>query len=275
MLIVDSHVHIWATGQPSPAHWQRATLSAEDLMREMDAAGVHAAVIQPPAWDPTSNEVGTEAAQRYPDRYSVMGWFELDKPESRTLVNTWKQRPGMLGLRFTFVKPHQLSWPIDGSLEWLWAAAEREGVPIALMAGTFLPAVGEIAERYPGLRLLIDHLGMRLRGVDDEAFENMPALLALARHPNIAIKASAAPGYSSEAYPFRNIHAHLHAIYDAFGPHRMFWGTDITRMPCSWRQCVTLFTEELPWLSGHDKELVMGQALCKWIGWKLAGPHHS
>jgi predicted TIM-barrel fold metal-dependent hydrolase len=275
MLIVDSHVHIWATGQPSPAHWQRATLSAEDLMREMDAAGVHAAVIQPPAWDPTSNEVGTEAAQRYPDRYSVMGWFELDKPESRTLVNTWKQRPGMLGLRFTFVKPHQLNWPIDGSLEWLWAAAEREGVPIALMAGTFLPAVGEIAERYPGLRLLIDHLGMRLRGVDDEAFENMPALLALARHPNIAIKASAAPGYSSEAYPFRNIHAHLHAIYDAFGPHRMFWGTDITRMPCSWRQCVTLFTEELPWLSGHDKELVMGQALCKWIGWKLAGPHHS
>jgi hypothetical protein len=31
----------------------------------------------------------------------------------------------------------------------------------------------------------------------------------------------------------------------------MFWGTDITRMPCSWRQCVTLFTEELPWLKGR------------------------
>ena len=24
--------------------------------------------------------------------------------------------------------------------------------------------------------------------------------------------------------------------YDAFGPQRMFWGTDITKMPCSWRQ---------------------------------------
>ena len=38
-------------------------------------------------------------------------------------------------------------------------------------------------------------------------------------------------------------------MYDAFGPDRMFWGTDITRRPCSWRQCVTLFIEELHWLS--------------------------
>lgn len=51
----------------------------------------------------------------------------------------------------------------------------------------------------------------------------------------------------------------------------MFWGTDITRMPCSWRQCVTLFTEELPWLSEDDKELIMGRALCQWLDWALPG----
>jgi len=47
----------------------------------------------------------------------------------------------------------------------------------------------------------------------------------------------------------------------------MFWGTDITKMPCSWRQCVTMFTEELPWLPERDKHLVMGQAVCAWWGW--------
>jgi hypothetical protein len=57
-------------------------------------------------------------------------------------------------------------------------------------------------------------------------------------------------------------------LYDAFGPARWFWGTDITRMPCSWRQCVTLFTEELSWLKGRDLELVMGRAVCDWLGWK-------
>jgi hypothetical protein len=56
-------------------------------------------------------------------------------------------------------------------------------------------------------------------------------------------------------------------IYDAFGPQRMFWGPDITKMPCSWRQCVTMFTEELPWLSEPDKALIMGQAVCAWWGW--------
>jgi len=46
----------------------------------------------------------------------------------------------------------------------------------------------------------------------------------------------------------------------------MFWGTDIPRMPCSWRQCVTLFTDELPWLKGRDIELVTGEAVCIWVG---------
>ena len=85
---------------------------------------------------------------------------------------------------------------------------------------------------------------------------------------NVAIKATGAPSYSSQPYPYRNIHDHLKKIYDAFGPARMFWGTDITRMPCSWKQCVTMFTEELPWLKGRDLDLVMGQAVCDWIGWK-------
>jgi predicted TIM-barrel fold metal-dependent hydrolase len=155
-------------------------------------------------------------------------------------------------------------------MDWLWPAAERAGIPIALMAANFLPKVADIAERHPGLRLLIDHFG-RVRGAkDDAAFANQDAVLALARFPNVAIKATGAPGESSEPYPYRNIHPYIRRVFDAFGPQRMFWGTDITRMPCSWRQCVTLFTEELAWLQGSDRELVMGRALCDWIGWKLA-----
>ena len=106
---------------------------------------------------------------------------------------------------------------------------------------------------------------------DDAAWANLPEMLALAKFPNVAIKATGAPSYSSEAYPYRNIHGHLKRIYDAFGPERMFWGTDITRMPCSWRQCVAMFTEELPWLSDKDRELIMGRAVCTWLGWKLPG----
>jgi hypothetical protein len=74
--------------------------------------------------------------------------------------------------------------------------------------------------------------------------------------------------YSKEAYPFRDIHDGLHRIFDAYGPDRVFWRTEITRMPCSYRQCVTLFTEELPWLGSKDLEKAMGQGVVDWLEWK-------
>ena len=272
MLIVDAQVHIWGRGLPTnPSHRQISSFSKDDLLKEMDEAGVDAAVIHPPGWDPNSNELAVEAAHQHPNRLAILGNFPLDRPENHALVDSWKQRPGMLGFRFTFNQPHQRTWMTDGTLDWLWPAAERAGLPVALAAANFLPAVGQVAARHPGLRLIIDHLG-RTGGTKDAAsFANLSELLALAKYPNVAIKATGAPSYSSDAYPYRNIHPYLRQIYDAFGPERMFWGTDITRMPCTWQQCVTMFTEELAWLSEHDKELIMGRALCTWLNWQLPG----
>ncbi|OLB49668.1 MAG: hypothetical protein AUH99_11320 [Candidatus Rokubacteria bacterium 13_2_20CM_2_70_11] len=269
MLIVDAQVHIWRNNKPTnPAHRQVSDFSQHDLLKEMDDAGVDAAVIHPPGWDPNSNELAVEAAREFPDRLAILGNFPLDRPESRALIDGWTRRPGMLGLRFTFLQPHQRTWPADGTMDWLWPAAERAGLPVALLAANFLPLVGQVAERHRGLPLIVDHLGRPSGTKDEAAWANLRELLALAKHPNVAVKATGAPSYSSEPYPYRNIHGYLRQIYDAFGPERMFWGTDITRMPCAWRQCVTLFTEELPWLSARDKELIMGRALCTWLGWK-------
>ena len=270
MLIVDAQVHIWSSGKPTnPNHRQVPVYSKDDVLKEMAEAGVDAAIIHPPAsWDPHANELAVEAARQHPDHFAILGNFPVERPESRALVEGWKQRPGMLGLRFVFLQPHQRSWPTDGTLDWLWPAAERAGLPVALHAHAFMPTVGQVAERYPRLKLIVDHLGRASGTKDDAAWASLPEMLALAKHPNVAIKATGAPSYSSQAYPFRNIHDQLRKIYDAFGPSRMFWGTDITRMPCSWRQCVTLFTEELPWLRGRDQELVMGRAVCEWLEWK-------
>lgn len=53
MLIVDSQIHIWGANLPAnPAHRQITSYTAEDVLREMDEAGVDAAVIHPPGWDP-------------------------------------------------------------------------------------------------------------------------------------------------------------------------------------------------------------------------------
>jgi predicted TIM-barrel fold metal-dependent hydrolase len=272
MKIVDAQIHLWSQNLPTNAmHRQIQSYSAEDCLKEMDAAGVDAALIHPPGWDPNSGAVAEAACAKYPNRFAILGQFPLDKPESRELIAGWKSRPGMLGLRYAFTQPHQASWMTDGTMDWLWPAAEKAGIPIALMASNFLPTVAKVAEQHPGLKLIIDHFGRQRGGKDDEAFGNVGQVAALAKFPNVALKATGAAGESSQPYPYRNIHKYIRQLYDAFGPRRFFWGTDITRMPCSWRQCVTMFTEELPWLKGEDLELVMGRALCDWLGWKLPG----
>jgi predicted TIM-barrel fold metal-dependent hydrolase len=265
-LIVDAQIHIWKNHKPTnPNHRQVSDFTADDVLKEMDEAGVNAAVIHPPGWDPDSNALAVEAARQHPERFGIFGNFPLDRPDSRTGIDRLKGRPGMLGLRFALLQPHQQTWLTDGTLDWLWPMAERAGMPVALIGGNLLPGVTQIAPRHPGLKLIVDHFGR-----PDKAWSNLPELLATAKFPNVALKATGAPSYSSEAYPYRDIHGHIRRLYDAFGPERMFWGTDITRMPCPWKQCVTMFTEELPWLSARDKELIMGRALCAWLGWKLA-----
>jgi len=271
MQIVDAQIHIWGSGLPSNlAHRQVTAFTTEEAVGLMDEGGVDAAVIHPPGWDPGSTEMAIAAVRHYPGRFAIMGAFPLDQPEHRSRVASWKSQPGMLGLRYGFLQEPMRGWLQDGTLEWLWDAAERADVPIAMLATDSLSAIGRIAERHPGLRLTIDHLGGRGGTTtlkDAAAMTHMPELLALAKYPNVAVKATGAPGYSSEAYPFPTMQTFVRQIYDAFGSQRMFWGTDITKMPCSWRQCVTMFTEELPWLSESDKTLIMGQAVCAWWGW--------
>ena len=83
MLIVDAQVHIWSSGKPTNAnHRQVAAFTKDDLLKEMDEAGVDAAVIHPPAsWDPNSNELAVEAARQHPNRLAILGNFPLDKPD--------------------------------------------------------------------------------------------------------------------------------------------------------------------------------------------------
>jgi predicted TIM-barrel fold metal-dependent hydrolase len=83
------------------------------------------------------------------------------------------------------------------------------------------------------------------------------------------VKVSAAPCYSTQAYPFRNLHKPLQRIINGFGVRRSFWGSDFSRLPqhCSYRQAVTMFTEELDFLSPSDLEWVMGRGVLECLGW--------
>src|SRR5947199_2135252 len=227
MLVVDAQIHIWTGNKPTNANHRQVTdFTASDVLKEMDAGGVNAAVIHPPGWDPSSNALAVEAARQHPNRLAILANFPLDRPESRSAIDGLKGKPGMLGLRFALLQPHQQTWLTDGSLDWLWAAAERAGMPIALLGPGLLQVVGKIAERHPGLKLIIDHFGR-----PDAAWSNLPDLVAAAKHRNVALKATGAPSYSSGPCPHRDMPGHLRKLYHRSGPERSESRSQPTRTP--------------------------------------------
>jgi predicted TIM-barrel fold metal-dependent hydrolase len=174
----------------------------------------------------------------------------------------------MLGMRFTFHNVHYRHLLTDGSADWLWPAAERHGIPLMVLVPGALDVLDRVASQHPGLKLVIDHAGISLSEKAPKVFDALPQVCALAKHPNVAVKASGMPSWSTQSYPFRDVHGAIRTLFDAFGPRRTFWGTDLTRMPCTYRECIDLFTRELPWLKGDDLEWVMGRGVCEFLGWR-------
>ena len=276
MIIVDGQAHLWKANSPErpwsacfvPAH-RRESMPKETLLAEMDQAGVTRALLIIPPWEGYTHDLPLEAARTHPDRFAMMGRLAVECADSKALIARWKDCRGMFGIRLTFHTPALRAWLTDGTADWLWPAAERAGIPLSVLTPGALAAVATIAERHPGLKLCVDHLALPAGVKDDAAFADLPSLLALAKYPNVSVKAGALPCYSSEPYPYPRLHKYLQQVFDAFGPERIFWASDVTRLTSSYRQCVTLFTEALAFLGARDKELIMGEALCKWLGWPL------
>ena len=277
MTIIDSQVHIWAPETPDKP-WDRVDaakphrpepLGHEELLREMDAAGVDRAVLVPPTWEADRNDTSMEAARLHPDRFAVMGRLTLDAPESHERMATWTDQPGMLGIRLTFHRGRYRTWLDEGTIDWFWEAAERYDVPVMALAPHALPQLAEIAARHPGLRLCIDHMGLNSSLIGKPLSPIVDGLIKLAALPNVAVKASALPCYSTESYPYPSLHPQIRRVVDAFGPQRVFWGTDLSHLPCPYGQALTLFTEELQNLTADEKEWILGRALAEWLDWPL------
>jgi predicted TIM-barrel fold metal-dependent hydrolase len=274
--IVDSQVHIWGANTPErpwPAGRHQAQrdvpLGAAELLREMDTAGVDRVVLVPPSWEGERNDLALAAAHAHPDRFAVMGRLDPDAPDARERIAHSLEPRGMLGLRFVFHRSPFREQLASGRMDWLWAEAEKHRVPIMILVSPpLVPVIDRIAERHPELKLVMDHCAL-VEGKDADAFRDFDQLLAIARRPNVAAKASCFPLFTADRYPYRALHPYLHKVYDAFGPQRMFWGTDLSRLPCTYREGVTLFTEELPWLSAQDLEWIMGRGICEWLGWQM------
>src|SRR5712692_6316412 len=163
--LVDAQVHLWKAESadwpwvPGMKPQMPEPFTIEKLVPLMDEAGVDRAVIVPPSWPGDRNDYGLEAAKRYPNRFAVMGRIPLKNPQSAELLPKWKEQPGMLGVRVTFLGP-AAAWLTDGTADWFWPAAEKAGLPVMFLTRGRTGEFASIAERHPQLTLIVDHMGV-------------------------------------------------------------------------------------------------------------------
>lgn len=275
MLVTDAQIHLWDVDRPdrpwpSPYRTQPQGddgFGADEALAAMDAAGVDRAVVVPPSWVGENNATALEAAAAHPARFAVMGRFDFGAPDAEQQLATWLDQPSMLGIRMTFSQTPTRANIADGSLEWFWSSCERNEIPLMMFLGGTPGEAAVIAERHPDLTIILDHMALDIRADLNAVWNNMETLVGLARFPRVFVKVSSVPNFSAEDYPYRDVHSHMRRLYDTYGPERLFWGTDITRLRGSYKDCKRLFSEALDFLSDRDRELILGEAISTCLRW--------
>lgn len=276
MKMIDAQIHVWLPNTPDRP-WPPGARSlhgdpftAEDALAALDAAGVTGAVLNPPSWTGSNNSYALEAAAKHPDRFAVVGRYDHEAPDAREQLEGWRDTPGMVGIRVTLHVPAMRPLFIDPAFHWFWAGVEAADLPVWVYTPANLHVLAPIAERHPRLRLIVDHAGRNARGPKDAAaWEDLPALLELARFPRLAVKVSSLPAFSTAPYPFPVLHTPIRAIRDAFGADRLMWGSDLTRLGWPYGDNVRLFAEGLDFLSDTEREWIFGRSIEKWCDVRL------
>jgi predicted TIM-barrel fold metal-dependent hydrolase len=109
-----------------------------------------------------------------------------------------------------------------------------------------------MAERFPGVKVVIDHIAMTdIAAPDSDGFG---PLVEMARLPNVYIRTSLHNPSKTKQIPYRDVWPFLRRLYDRYGAQRMLWGNFFE---------YTIMKEVIPFFTAEDKEWILGKTAMK------------
>jgi L-fuconolactonase len=280
MLTIDSQVHAYERDHPGRP-WAGVLrgppeVTGDDMVATMDAVGVDGALLVSPfSMYRYDASYALEVHAAHPGRFGLIKPVDPTDPEVADTIADWAAINGTVGIRI-MMREGVSTDAADPGLNRVLAAAARHSLAVNLMCTGRLEQAGLLAARNPDTRLVIDHLGLQQPQVPPapaEPFADLPKLLALAAHGNIAVKISGACTLSHQPFPYKDLWDPLGRIFDAFGFDRCMWGTDWTRAIAllTYQQGVEAFrvTDRL---SDSDRAALMGETLRRIYNWSPSKP---
>ena len=270
-MIVDTHVHVWEIDPPkypigpTSPNWNSypdEPGTADELLAEMDAHRVDWTVLVQTSWSTWDNGYIADSVEHFPNRFVGHGLIDPQNPNNAEQVRYWIKERSLAGFRF-----HPMYYPGEKILltrqnEPMWEEiASLDAVIQFHLRAEFADQVAVIADRYPSLKLILDHMGYPQVNTDEGGFQ---PIVELARYDNLYLKLSDVAGRSSEDFPYTDVHPFIEKLLGAFGAGRMVWGTGYPghhRLKHNWPtldQELCLIREGLPFLTDAQREHILG-----------------
>jgi predicted TIM-barrel fold metal-dependent hydrolase len=261
--MIDSHVHVWVHDPEYPWSVNETDIpsynaSPKDLLRQMQGSGVRQAVLVQfikYRWD---NLYAAHVMKTAPRRFQGVCRVNPESPDSPDRLSYWTVSHGFRGVRLSPETDARGDWFCGRLMPPLFQRAAALRVPVIILTKPpRLPDLAAILEKVPEVDVIIDHLGDCLNAGSSD----LETLLGLAKYPRLFLKIGHIPQSSAEAFPWRDTHASMQRIFQAYGAHRLMWGSDwpfcLSRM--TYAQSIAFLQQELKFLTADDREWVLGK----------------
>lgn len=223
------------------------------------------------------------AVAQHPDRFATVQRLDVADPGNRAIVDLLHDSPGVRGIRVT---PGLTEAEVAAFAQGLYAdlfrwAVEAELAVVVMIQGRVDLLVPHLRE-LPRGRFVIDHCGMPLEASlrrpgssiqaapeTDSGHRYFDEVLALAEHPNVALKWAHAQGIFEETeFPFDGLTRYLRRAVDAFGADRVFWASDGTVLRDTTWADTLYFIKGNPAFTAEEKRALLGGTAARWLDWK-------
>ncbi len=264
--IIEPHVHVWSLDTerypwaPETTHPPRESATAEELLQVLDTNGISGAVLVQVIFYGTDNSYVADVLKRYPGRFAGVCLVDPLRSDAPQRLEYEVRERGFTGLRLRPCADRSSTWLYDPATFPLWDKIAELGITVNLLSHIEqLAMVPAVAERYPQVPLIVDHIGWPPleEGPDGPSLQH---LLRLSRYPSVHVKITDPWAISKEeGFPYRKAEPIFRRVFETFGPQRCLWGSDwpLVRDQCGYEQALALYTGSWDWISDPDREWIL------------------
>ncbi len=262
--IVNAAEHAWVIHDPRfapdpsrancPNSIPDREYSREHLLAEMNTYGIDKVVISHVCYYGTNNAYTSYCVRTFPDRFAGIGLLvghrlhRPDDPENPVRLERLMKEEYLVGLRLSPRYDPDVVWLNDPVSYPLWKKAEELGAVFNIFLSPHqIGQVGDMARRFPGVKVVVDHIAMI--DITRPDSEGINPLLDLDKHPNVYIRTSL-HNPSREKPPYRDMWPYLRRIYDRFGAKRMIYANFYE---------LVIMQDLIPFFTAEDKEWILGK----------------